>query len=460
MVTTMMRERSPWRAGALVALGLTFVGCVGYAYRKRVKEVVVDELSDVGSRSLGDTKMQAQARRGMRSRRSTRCSRTRARSSAPPPSSPPSRSDRRREMARRRARRRAQEPHPVLDEALALTNWVLDRPEARERAGRRAPRRAALRALPAGRRRLWRAVGRARRGARRGGRRAQRRGAQGARGRAGARHRADLRQVAPRAAPPAGEDVGAHLGRDQGRLHRAAARRARRRPPPAASRRKPRRVAAAPVEERASLAVEAGEQVAALAAAAAAPTSSRRSRRRRRRRRSRPPERAAAAEGRGGGARGRRRRAAPQPAPTAGATESTQDELPATHSDKRCSRLPPRALGSAAEAARPAAPGQFATGAPRRARRGGDGISVARSRSEPLGSRGCGVRPALALICRAGGDVPCGALRRHRHDPGFAEFVPARAGLAALPRADADDARACSAADAGRSRSRDAAALL
>ena len=59
MVTTMMRERSRQAgAGALVALGV--VGCVGYAYRKRVKEVVVDELSDVGSRSLGDTKMHAE----------------------------------------------------------------------------------------------------------------------------------------------------------------------------------------------------------------------------------------------------------------------------------------------------------------------------------------------------------------------------------------------------------------
>ena len=33
----------------------------------------------------------------------------------------------------------------------------------------------------------------------------------------------------------------------------------------------------------------------------------------------------------------------------------------------------------------------------------------------------------LELICRAGGDVPCGALRRHRHDPGFAESSCRRA---------------------------------
>ena len=131
MVTTMMRERSRQAgAGALVALGV--VGCVGYAYRKRVKEVVVDELSDVGSRSLGDTKMQAQAQQvtiqtlnalledeGTQQRAATFVAAVAQHPAA--------------RQALVGALVDALKSRPVLDEALALTNWVLDRPEAREK---------------------------------------------------------------------------------------------------------------------------------------------------------------------------------------------------------------------------------------------------------------------------------------------------------------------------------------
>ena len=131
MVTTMMRERSRQAgAGALVALGV--VGCVGYVYRKRVKEVVVDELSDVGSRSLGDTKMQAQAQQvtiqtlnalledeGTQQRAATFVAAVAQHPAA--------------RQALVGALVDALKSRPVLDEALALTNWVLDRPEAREK---------------------------------------------------------------------------------------------------------------------------------------------------------------------------------------------------------------------------------------------------------------------------------------------------------------------------------------
>ena len=56
--TLQSRSRSTLYAIAAACVGL---GCVIFVFRKETKEAVVQELSDVASRSLGEQNMQAQA---------------------------------------------------------------------------------------------------------------------------------------------------------------------------------------------------------------------------------------------------------------------------------------------------------------------------------------------------------------------------------------------------------------
>ena len=324
MVTTMMRERSRQAgAGALVALGV--VGCVGYAYRKRVKEVVVDELSDVGSRSLGDTKMQAQAQQvtiqtlnalledeGTQQRAATFVAAVAQHPAA--------------RQALVGALVDALKSRPVLDEALALTNWVLDRPEAREKlvdallAALRSERflqgAGAFGARWVERDEVRAAVGAALNGA-----------ALKVLEDAQVRDIAQIFVKSLLEQPHLQAKTSEHIWGAIKGVFIGPPRAARAPQSPAARRlsKEAEKVAAAPVEAAApSLAVEAGEQVAALAAAAgggadvaavAAPQKA--------------PEEPPAGEGRRRRRTRRRRRAAPpqppapQPAPAAGAPQST-----------------------------------------------------------------------------------------------------------------------------------------
>ena len=203
----------------------------------------------------------------------------------------------------------------MLDEALALTNWVLDRPEARElvdallaalRSERFLQGAGAFGARWVERDEVRAAVGAALNGAA-----------------LKVLEDAQVRDIAqifvkslleqPHLQAKTSEHIwGAIKGVFIG-PPRAAPRPSR--PPPAASRRKPRRWRRRPSRRRRRRWPwrPASRSPRSRRRRAAAPTS-RRSRRRRRRRRSRPPERAAAAEGRGGGA-GRRRRNRPRPSP-------------------------------------------------------------------------------------------------------------------------------------------------
>ncbi len=60
VVEEVLNLRSRYAMAGAVVVVLTLGGVV-YVYRRRAREVVIDELSDVASRSLGDEKMQAQA---------------------------------------------------------------------------------------------------------------------------------------------------------------------------------------------------------------------------------------------------------------------------------------------------------------------------------------------------------------------------------------------------------------
>ena len=228
MATTMMRERCARRARARSSPASS--ARAGYATASRV-EVVVDELSDVGSRSLGDTKMQAQAQQVMiqtlnalpRTRHAARAA-TFVAAVAQHPAA------RWRSSARSSTRSRAGR----CDEALALTNWVLDRPEAREKVD-------ALAALRSERFLQGAALGERGSSATRCAPRWAPRSTARTKVLEDAQAR-DIAQIFVKSLeqPHRRRRRRAHLGRDQGRS--SAARRARpSRPPPAASRRKPRR---------------------------------------------------------------------------------------------------------------------------------------------------------------------------------------------------------------------------
>ena len=289
MVTTMMRERSRARR-ARARSSRSASSAASATPTTRVKEVVVDELSDVGSRSLGDTKMQAQAQQvtiqTLNALLEDEGTQQRAATFVAAVAQPAAR------QALVGALVDALKSRPVLDEALALTKACSARPpgHAREKlvdatcraalasASCRAPApsarggSSATRCAP-----RWAPRSTARRS----------RCSRTRRCATSRRSSSSRSSSSPTCAAKTSERI---WGAIKGALHRAAARRARgaSRPPPAASRRKPRRWRRRPSRAAApSLAVEAGEQVAALAAA----------RRRRRRRGGR-----GAAEGAGGAA--------------------------------------------------------------------------------------------------------------------------------------------------------------